>query len=75
MAFTSMPLRMRMELNPDRTVQRHLLAPPGRPGLLSHQEEVIVTEGPELRQSPQQATEPLRSPSCRSGLGPTHPGQ
>lgn len=32
-------------------------------------------EGPQLRQSAQQAAEPLRAPSRGSARGPAHPGQ
>lgn len=32
-------------------------------------------EGPQLRQSAQQAAEPLRAPSRSSARGPAHPGQ
>lgn len=32
-------------------------------------------EGPQLRQSAQQAAEPLQAPSRSSARGPAHPGQ
>lgn len=43
--------------------------------LLSAQEEVVVMQRPQLRQSAQQAAKPLRSPSRSSALGPANPGQ
>lgn len=43
--------------------------------LLSAQEEVIVMQRPQLRQSAQQTAKPLWSPSRSSTLGPANPGQ